>query len=56
MSAQQGEILGGASGDRPAKYFIDAEMAEERRRSLPVMIASRHCYMCQQAVDEEEPE
>lgn len=54
MSAKQGGILDGASGDRPAKYFIDAEMAEERRRSLPVMIASRQCYMCQQAVDEEE--
>ena len=54
MSAQQGEILDGASQDRSAKYFIDAEMAEERRRSLSLMIASRQCYMCQQAVDEEE--
>ena len=54
MSAQQGEILDGASQDRSAKYFIDAEMAEERRRSLSVMIASRQCYMCQQAVDEED--
>ena len=54
MSAQQDEILDGASQDRSAKYFIDTEMAEERRRSLSVMIASRQCYMCQQAVDEEE--
>ncbi len=54
MSAERGEILDGASGGQPAKYFIDAEMAEERRRSLPVMIASRQCYVCQQAVDEEE--
>ena len=54
MSAEQGEILGGAGEVRSAKYFIDAEMAEERRRSLSVMIASRQCYMCQQAVDEEE--
>ncbi len=54
MSAEQGEILSGASGGQPAKYFIDAAEAEKRRRSLPVMIASRQCYMCQQAVDEEE--
>ncbi len=54
ISAEQGEILGEAGDKRPAKYFIDAEMAEKRRRSLPVMIASRQCYMCQQAVDEEE--
>ena len=54
MNAQQDEILDEAAQDRPAKYFIDAEMAEERRRSLTVMIASRQCYICQQAVDEEE--
>ena len=54
MSAERGEILDGARGGQQAKYLIDAEMAEERRRSLPVMIASRQCYMCQQAVDEEE--
>ena len=54
MNAQQGEILDSARDGQPAKYFIDAEMAQERRRSLPVMIASRQCYMCQQAVDEEE--
>ena len=34
------------------KYFIDAGMAEERSRSLPVMIASRQCYMCQQSAEE----
>ena len=54
MSVEQGEIIDGASDGHQAKYFIDAEMAEVRRRSLPVMIASRQCYMCQQAVDEED--
>ena len=54
MSAEQGEIPDGVSDGQPAQYFINAEMAEERRRSLSVMIASRQCYMCQQAVDEEE--
>ena len=34
------------------KYFIDAGKAEERSRSLPVMIASRQCYMCQQSAQE----
>ena len=53
MSVERDEILDGAKDDRPAKYFIDAKMAEERRRSLRVMFASRQCYMCQQAVDEE---
>ncbi len=50
---QQGEALNGAASDQPAKYFIDAEMAEARRRSLAVMVASRQCYMCQQATEEE---
>ena len=53
-TAEQGEVLDRAGDERPARYFIDAEQAEKRRRSLPVMIASRQCYMCQQAVDEEE--
>ena len=34
------------------KYFIDAGMAEQRSRSLPVMTASRQCYMCQQSAEE----
>ena len=53
MSPQEGEAFNGAAIDQPRKYFIDAEMAEARRRSLPVMVASRQCYMCQQAVEEE---
>ena len=54
MSAEQGEILDEAGDRRPAKYHIDAEEAEKRRRSLSVMIASRQCYVCQQAVEVEE--
>jgi hypothetical protein len=53
MTPQQGEALNGAASDQPAKYFIDAEMAEARRRSLAVMVASRQCYMCQQSTEEE---
>ena len=29
------------------KYFIDAALADWRRRSLPFLIASRQCYLCQ---------
>ena len=53
MSPQEGEAFNGAAIDQPRKYFIDADVAEARRRSLPVMVASRQCYMCQQAVEEE---
>ena len=41
--------------ERPApRYLIDLEEAASRGRSLPLLIASRRCYACQQA-DETEP-
>ena len=43
------------NGDTPLpRYFIDEGMAEARHRSLPLMIASRRCYTCQQG-DVESP-
>lgn len=35
------------------KYFIDPVKAEATGRSLPVLVASRQCYMCQQGIDDE---
>ena len=35
-----------------AKYFISPDAAEASGRSLPVLIATRRCYMCQQGEDE----
>ena len=46
-----------SSSDRQptfTKYFIDPARAESTGRSLPVLVASRQCYMCQQGLDEEE--
>ena len=37
------------------KYLIDPGLADSVRRSLPMLIASRRCYLCQQA-DDERPE
>ena len=34
------------------KYLIDPEMAVSVRRSLPMLVSSRRCYLCQQADDE----
>ena len=34
------------------KYFIDAALAEWWRRSLPFLIASRQCYLCQQSAQD----
>ncbi len=36
------------------KYFIDPARSEASGRSLPVLVASRQCYMCQHGLDEEE--
>ncbi|MCH8205665.1 MAG: hypothetical protein IH956_01515 [Chloroflexi bacterium] len=38
----------------PARYQIDAREAEIRERSLPMLVASKRCYACRSA-DEEEP-
>ena len=38
----------------PARYEIDVKEAELRGRSLPMLVASKRCYACQSA-DEEEP-
>ena len=41
-------------GERPpARYEIDAREAEFRGRSLPMLIASKRCYACRSADDEE---
>jgi hypothetical protein len=42
----------GSGGWPSPKYFIDAGRAEERHRSLSMMIAGRRCYMCQQGGEE----
>ena len=42
------------SQDEPVlsrRYFIDSDSAQASRRSLSVLVASRQCYMCQQAYD-----
>ena len=45
----------GSSDQQPkfAKYFIDPAKAESTGRSLPILVASRQCYMCQQGIDDE---
>ena len=35
-------------------YFIDPDGAEATRRSLPVLIANRLCYMCRQGYEDEQ--
>ena len=44
-----------SSDERPEfeKYFIDPAKAESSGRSLPVLVASRQCYMCQQGLADE---
>ncbi len=44
-----------SSDEQPkfAKYFIDPAKAESSGRSLPVLVASRQCYMCQQGLGDE---
>ena len=34
------------------RYFVDAKVAEERGRSLPLLLSSRRCYSCQQGDEE----
>ena len=45
----------GSSDQQPqfAKYFIDPAKAESSGRSLPILVASRQCYMCQQGSEDE---
>ena len=40
-------------GQATPSYQIDVNEAETRRRSLPMLIASKRCYACQSADDEE---
>lgn len=35
-------------------YFIDPDGAEASRRSLPVLIANRLCYMCRQGYEDDQ--
>ena len=35
-------------------YFVDADTAGSSQRSLPVLIASRQCYMCRQGFEDAE--
>ncbi len=42
----------GSGREASPKYFIDVGRAEERHRSLSMMIAGRRCYMCQQGDEE----
>ena len=35
-------------------YFIDPERAEASRRSLPVLVANRLCYMCRQGYEDDQ--
>ena len=45
----------GSSDQQPkfTKYFIDPAKAESTGRSLPILVASRQCYMCQQGIEDE---
>lgn len=35
-------------------YFIDPDGAEASRRSLPVLVANRLCYMCRQGYEDDQ--
>ena len=41
-------------GPQLGPYFIDPDGAEASRRSLPVLIANRLCYMCRQGYEDEQ--
>ena len=41
-------------GPQYRPYFIDPEGAEASRRSLPVLVANRLCYMCRQGYADDE--
>ena len=49
----------GAQGEDDEKpqptYFIDPELAEATKRSLSLLVASKRCYLCQQADEQEVP-
>jgi hypothetical protein len=52
-----GKAADGNEGDEEKplpKYLIDFEVGQASGRSLPMLIASRRCYLCQQA-DEDVP-
>ena len=53
MAEQQSEDQLDGEGP-PARYEIDVKEAAIRGRSLPMLVASKRCYACQSA-DEEEP-
>ena len=46
----------GAESEGPqfGAYFIDPDSAEAARRSLPVLIANRLCYMCRQGYEDDQ--
>ena len=46
----------GAENEGPQyrPYFIDPDGAEASRRSLPVLIANRLCYMCRQGYEDDQ--
>ncbi len=41
-------------GPQYRPYFIDPEGAEASRRSLPVLVANRLCYMCRQGYEDDQ--
>ena len=41
-------------GPQYPQYFIDPDGAEASRRSLPVLIANRLCYMCRQGYEDDQ--
>ena len=45
---------GSGESPQPGPYFIDPDRAETERRSLPVLIANRLCYMCRQGFEDDE--
>lgn len=52
--SEQGSGPGGENGEGPpGRYYIDLELAGTRHRSLPLMVAGRRCYACNQSDDED---
>ncbi len=43
-----------SEGPQFGPYFIDPDSAEAARRSLPVLIANRLCYMCRQGYEDDQ--
>ena len=48
------QTAGSGESPQPGPYFIDPARAETERRSLPVLIANRLCYMCRQGFEDAE--